>query len=357
MIKVLVVDDSAFVRSAISRMLENDPEIKVVGTARDGLDGLEKTAALNPDVITLDVEMPRLDGLGFLEKLMKTAPKPVLMVSSLTKEGADATLKALELGALDFIPKFHEGSSSLDALAVEIKAKIKAVSRRGRFMRLGAPTNPLLAASQPPKRTVAGTATPVKRSGHPTREFVAIGVSTGGPPAVQKVLSALPADFPACIFIAQHMPATFTNAFATRLDKVCQISVSEAQTGDKIAAGHAYVCPGGKHIRVDMRGPLPCINITEDPQSALYKPSATVLMESLAQSLGRRAVGVTMTGMGSDGAEGTKVLKQKGGYIIAQSEASCVVYGMPKAVVDAGLADEIVDLDLIADAIQTALYC
>lgn len=355
MIKILIIDDSAFIRSAISRMLENDPEIEVVGTARDGVDGLEKIAALNPDVITLDVEMPRLDGLGLLEKLMKTTPKPVLMVSSLTKEGADATLKALDLGALDFIPKFNEGSSSLDSLGAEISSKIKAVARRGRFMRLSTVTSPTLKSNQTPKITTSAPLVP--RSGRPGRDFVAIGVSTGGPPAVQKVLSSLPANFPACIFIAQHMPATFTSAFAARLDKACQISVSEAQSGDKITPGHAYICPGGRHIRVDMRGPLPYINVTDDPQSALYKPSATVLMESVANSVGRRVVGVTMTGMGSDGVDGTKILKQKGGYIIAQSEASSVVYGMPKAVVDAGLADEIVDLDAMAEVIQNALYC
>lgn len=359
MIKVLVVDDSAFMRSALTRMLSEDPEIEVVGTARDGEEGLEKVQRLDPDLITLDVDMPRMDGLGMLERLMKTSPKPVLMVSSLTSEGAEATLRAMDLGALDFIPKYQEGSISLDSLQNDLHAKVKAVARRGRFMRKSPATSPKASAggtvfSLP--RSVAPTVPPVKRGGHLNRDLVAIGVSTGGPPAVQKVLSALPANFPACILIAQHMPATFTGAFAKRLDAVCQITVKEAATGDKITPGVAYVCPGGKHLRVDMRGPIPYLSIVTEPASALYKPSANVLMESVALSLGRRVVGVTMTGMGSDGVEGTKVLKQKGGWVIAQNEASCVVYGMPKAVVDGGLANEVVELDALADSIQDALY-
>ncbi len=359
LIKVLVVDDSAFMRAALTRMLNSDPDIEVVGSARDGEEGLAKVSELNPDVITLDVEMPRLGGLGMLERLMKTTPKPVLMVSSLTAEGAEATLKAMELGALDYIPKYQEGSSSLNVLEQELHGKVKAVARRGRFMRppfAGAARPAAQAPGRPPKSAVCpAPPPPVRRPGRPSRDIVAIGVSTGGPPAVQKMLAALPADFPACILIAQHMPASFTGAFAKRLDSVCAISVSEAKSGDKIGPGLAYVCPGGKHLRIDMKGALPVLTVTPDPESALYKPSATVLMES-AGNVGRRVVGVTMTGMGSDGVDGTRVLKQKGGYIIAQSEASCVVYGMPKAVVDAGLADEVVDLDMMTDAIQNALY-
>jgi two-component system chemotaxis response regulator CheB len=364
-IKVLIVDDSAFMRASLARMLSGDPEIEVVGMARNGEDGLEKVEQLNPDLITLDIEMPRMDGLTMLEHLMKTRPKPVLMVSSVTTEGAEATLRALELGALDYIPKYHDGGGSIEGLESDLKNKIKAVARRGRFMHPASlphreTARPSFSPPPPRQAAVKGEATaqlpPVRRTGHPGRDIVAIGVSTGGPPAVQKVLSSLPADFPACILIAQHMPATFTGAFASRLDSVCRITVAEAKSGDKVAPGTAYVCPGGKHIRLDMRGPLPCITITPDPETALYKPSATVLMESAGQSMGRRVVGVTMTGMGSDGVDGTKVLKQKGGYIIAQSEPTCVVYGMPKAVVDGGLADEITNLDNLADTIHNALY-
>ena len=394
MIKVLIVDDSAFMRSALTRMLEEDPEIKVIGQAGDGEEGLRKVEELNPDLVTLDLEMPRLDGIGMLERLMKTNPKPVLIVSSLSVEGAEPTLRALEAGALDFIPKYQEGGYSLDFLRRELHGKIKAVARRGRFMRpLASPRvesrsrvevpaasgfrpRPSFslsrnAVSSPsgvreqfrfPAHSLGG-ASPMEhvlpsaaRVGRPKRDIVAIGVSTGGPPAVQKVLSALPADFPACILIAQHMPATFTDAFARRLDNVCKIHVSEARGGDKIGPGLAYVCPGGRHLRLDMHGPLPFIDVVSEPADALYKPSVNVLMESAGNSMGRRVVGVTMTGMGSDGVEGSRILKEKGGYLIAQNEASCVVYGMPKAVVDAGLADEVVGVDSLAASIQDALY-
>lgn len=394
MIKVLIVDDSAFMRSALTRMLEEDPEIKVIGQAGDGEEGLRKVEELNPDLVTLDLEMPRLDGIGMLERLMKTNPKPVLIVSSLSVEGAEPTLRALEAGALDFIPKYQEGGYSLDFLRRELHGKIKAVARRGRFMRpLASPRvesrsrvevpaasgfrpRPSFslsrnAVSSPsgvreqfrfPAHSLGG-ASPMghvlpsaARVGRPKRDIVAIGVSTGGPPAVQKVLSALPADFPACILIAQHMPATFTEAFARRLDNVCKIHVSEARGGDKIGPGLAYVCPGGRHLRLDMHGPLPFIDVVSEPADALYKPSVNVLMESAGNSMGRRVVGVTMTGMGSDGVEGSRILKEKGGYLIAQNEASCVVYGMPKAVVDAGLADEVVGVDSLAASIQDALY-
>ena len=394
MIKVLIVDDSAFMRSALTRMLEEDPEIKVIGQAGDGEEGLRKVEELNPDLVTLDLEMPRLDGIGMLERLMKTNPKPVLIVSSLSVEGAEPTLRALEAGALDFIPKYQEGGYSLDFLRRELHGKIKAVARRGRFMRpLASPRvesrsrvevpaasgfrpRPSFslsrnAVSSPsgvreqfrfPAHSLGGDS-PMEhvlpsaaRVGRPKRDIVAIGVSTGGPPAVQKVLSALPADFPACILIAQHMPATFTEAFARRLDNVCKIHVSEARGGDKIGPGLAYVCPGGRHLRLDMHGPLPFIDVVSEPADALYKPSVNVLMESAGNSMGRRVVGVTMTGMGSDGVEGSRILKEKGGYLIAQNEASCVVYGMPKAVVDAGLADEVVGVDSLAASIQDALY-
>lgn len=394
MIKVLIVDDSAFMRSALTRMLEEDPEIKVIGQAGDGEEGLRKVEELNPDLVTLDLEMPRLDGIGMLERLMKTNPKPVLIVSSLSVEGAEPTLRALEAGALDFIPKYQEGGYSLDFLRRELHGKIKAVARRGRFMRpLASPRVesrsrvevPVASGFRPrpsfslsrnavsspsgvreqfrfPAHSLGG-ASPMEhvlpsaaRVGRPKRDIVAIGVSTGGPPAVQKVLSALPADFPACILIAQHMPATFTEAFARRLDNVCKIHVSEARGGDKIGPGLAYVCPGGRHLRLDMHGPLPFIDVVSEPADALYKPSVNVLMESAGNSMGRRVVGVTMTGMGSDGVEGSRILKEKGGYLIAQNEASCVVYGMPKAVVDAGLADEVVGVDSLAASIQDALY-
>ena len=400
-------------RSAIVALLEKDPEITVCGTAKDGQDCLAKVAQLQPDIITLDVEMPRMDGLATLKELMRTNPLPVLMVSSLTAEGAETTLKALEYGALDFIAKVS-GAEQED-FGVELRHKVKSIARRKAFLRLrytrtslesgrssslsssagssasslgssaarpsslssglgrtsgtssltsgasaasrqGATARPTLRTSA----TAAGTsaATPAGGIIRPctgTHDIVVIGVSTGGPPVVQKILSALPANFPACILVAQHMPATFTGPFAKRLDSVCQITVTEAANGDKIQNGHAYVCPGGKHIGIQMRGPLPEVLVTTEPTSALYKPSVNVLMETAGNGLGRRVLGVMLTGMGSDGCEGAKVLKQRGGYLIAQNEASCVVYGMPKAVVDAGLADQILDVEDIAKAIMACV--
>ena len=387
MVRVIVVDDSAFMRNSLTRMLASDPEIEVVGQAADGIDALEKIEKLNPDIITLDLEMPRMGGLEMLEKLMGTNPIPVLVISSLTFEGAEATLKALELGALDYMPKYVEGTTVFAVAQKELTEKLKALSKKRALMRLhlarmrtqaaknaaagaGAKTEiPHVAPSSASsaklnsltiKTTVSGQATYVRPNeplptGRPKRDIVAISVSTGGPPAVQKVLTALPENFPACILIAQHMPAAFTGAFAKRLDSLCKIKVKEAQDGDTIIAGIAYVCPGGQHISVSVKGALPQIKISPEPTSAIYKPSASILNESVAV-MANKVVGLTMTGMGNEGCEGTKPLRAKGGYILAQSEDTCVVYGMPRAVVEAKLAHDIVDLDDIPDALIRALY-
>lgn len=351
MIRVLVVDDSTFMRHALVSMLEQDPEIKVVDTARDGQDALDKVSRLDIDVITLDVEMPRLDGLETLKQIMKTNPLPVLMVSSLTESGAVSTLKALEYGAQDFIPKTQ--SNDRDAFGEELRRKVKAIARRKSIIRLKYHHH---AAPQPaPAPRQASSACGAASACKGPRDLVVIGVSTGGPPVVQKILSALPASLPACILIAQHMPATFTGPFAKRLDSVSQISVTEAVDGDKLKNGHAYVCPGGMHIGVRLRGPLPEVSVTEEPRNALYKPTVNVLMETAGMIMGRRVLGVMLTGMGSDGVDGARVLREKGGCLIAQNEASCVVYGMPKAVVDANLANLVLDADEIASAIITTV--
>lgn len=401
MIKALVVDDSVFMRNSISRMLSSDPEIQVVGQAGDGIEALQKIKDLNPDIITLDLEMPRMDGLEMLEKLMSTNPKPVLIISSLTYEGAEATLKALELGALDYMSKYVEGTTVFAIAQKELTEKVKFLAKKnvsrlwtsklrrpaartgaasatassagtassGRLSSLSSRTVSSAAAAgtsavsrlsslsikaAPGQATYVPSGEPLP-TGKPKRDIVAIGVSTGGPPAVQKVLSALPASFPACILIAQHMPAAFTGAFAKRLDSLCKIKVKEAQDGDTLVSGVAYVCPGGQHISITTRGAMPHIKISPEPTSELYKPSANILNESVSV-MAHKVVGLTMTGMGSDGCEGTKVLRAKGGYIIAQSEDTCVVYGMPRAVVEAKLAHEIVDLDDIADSLMRALY-
>jgi len=349
-VKVVVVDDSAFMRKAIQTMLEKDPEIRVVGIARNGQEGLELIRKYDPDVVTMDIEMPIMDGLTALRHVMMEMPRPVLMVSSLTTEGAEATLKAMELGAVDFIPK-QLSKVSLDIIKIEkdLQNKVKTVAGR-RFrapgaMRLRGPA--AAAAERPPLARPAGSA---------KRDVVAIGVSTGGPPAVQKVLSSLPDGFPAGILIAQHMPASFTGPFAKRLDSVSRLSVKEAEDGERFSPGVVYIAPGGKHLRIELRGAGLRVVVAEEPREALYKPSANELMESVGTVVGRRALGVVLTGMGYDGREGVKVLKERGGRALAQSDATCVVYGMPKAIVDAGLADEIVDIDDMAGAIQNNLY-
>ncbi|MFZ5811784.1 MAG: protein-glutamate methylesterase/protein-glutamine glutaminase [Thermodesulfobacteriota bacterium] len=360
MIHVVVVDDSAFMRKAISTMLEKDPDIKVVATGRDGEEGLELVRKFNPDVVTLDIEMPRMDGLTALRHIMMEMPRPVLMVSSLTVEGAEATLKAMELGAVDFIPK-QLSKVSLDIVKIEddLRAKVKLIAKRK--VRPPSPARSLTAqaaalARQAASDRPADRRPPQQPSGPQLRDLVAIGVSTGGPPAVQKVLARLPKDFPAGIVIAQHMPAAFTGPFAKRLDGVCAISVKEAEHGERLMPGVAYISPGGRHLRIEQKISRIDLAITDEPREALYKPSANVMIESVAQGVGRRGLGVILTGMGSDGMEGVRTLKGKGGRALAQSDATCVVYGMPKAVVDAGLADEIVDIDDMGEAIITNLY-
>ncbi|WP_243545867.1 protein-glutamate methylesterase/protein-glutamine glutaminase [Pseudodesulfovibrio tunisiensis] len=348
MIKVLVVDDSAFMRKAISTMLDKDPGIRVVGTARNGEEGLDMVRKLDPDVVTMDIEMPKMDGLTALRHIMMESPRPVLMVSSLTTEGAESTLKAMELGAVDFIPK-QLSKVSLDIVKIErdLREKVKTVAMRK--MR-----HALVRRAPRPKATLKRPTT--VRGSRLVRDVVAIGVSTGGPPAVQKVLSALPEDFPASIVIAQHMPAAFTGPFAKRLDSVSRISVKEAEPGDVLRPGHAFVAPGGKHIVLDQKISRVDVVVSEEPRDALYKPSANVLINSVAEAVGHRGLGVILTGMGNDGMEGVQALKQKGGRALAQSDSSCVVYGMPKAIVDANLADEIIDLDDMAEAIFANLY-
>lgn len=346
MIRVVVVDDSAFMRKAIGTMLENDPEITVAGTAKNGQEGLELVRQLDPDVVTLDIEMPVMDGLTTLRHIMMEMPRPVLMISSLTVEGAEATLKALDAGAVDFIPK-KLSRVSLEIINIEkdLQAKVKAVAKRPRTARALRPR------SAPP--VVAPSWSTAARSS--LRTVVAVGVSTGGPPAVQSILSQLPADFPATILIAQHMPQAFTGAFAKRLNSLSPLDITEAQDGDPMAPGKVYVAPGGSHLRVRRDGMRYVVEVSAEPAESLYKPSANELIASVAEHLGPRAVGLMLTGMGSDGLEGSKKLKSAGGRILAQSDATCVVYGMPKAVVDAGLADQVVDLADIPSALMAAL--
>lgn len=350
MIRVVVVDDSAFMRKAIGTMLENDPEIQVVGTGKNGQEGLELVRRLDPDVVTLDIEMPVMDGLTTLRHIMMEMPRPVIMISSLTVEGAEATLKALDAGAVDFIPKkLSRVSLEIIKIEQELQAKVKAVAKRpGGFRsvrpRITRPSAPV---------GVPGTLPPARHGA--VRSVVAIGVSTGGPPAVQSILARLPGNFPATILIAQHMPKAFTGPFAKRLDALSALDVSEAVDGAPMTPGKVYVAPGGSHLRVRREGMRLVVEVGSEPRESLYKPSANELIGSVAQLVGDRAVGLILTGMGNDGLEGVRKLKAAGGRILAQSDATCVVYGMPKAVVDAGLTDAVVDLPDMPDALAAAL--
>ncbi len=345
-VRVLVVDDSAFMRKAISSMLEKDPMIEVVGTAKDGKEGLEKVKELDPDVVTLDIEMPVMDGLTALRHIMMECPKPVLMVSSLTKEGAEATLKALELGAVDYIPKqLSKVSLEIVKIEKELQEKVKLIAKKKKLPRI---TRRKVVEKHVEVGQFKGKAQ--------RRDIVGIGVSTGGPMAVQQVLTKLDKNFPAPILIAQHMPEAFTGPFAKRLDEICKIRVKEAENGEVVKAGVAYIARGGHHLRLVQKVSRIELEVSKEPASALYKPSANELMRSIALGVGKRALGVILTGMGNDGLEGIKVLKQKGGRALAQSEKTCVVYGMPRAIVEANLADEVVDIGDMAEAITRNLY-
>lgn len=338
-IKVLVVDDSAFMRQLLSMMLESDPQIKVVATARDGAEGIEKIKTLKPDLVTLDVEMPRMDGLSALKIIMRECPVPVLIVHSLTTEGAEITLEALKLGAIDFIPKqLSYVSSDIARIKSELIQKVKSIVK-SKYIR-----RKIYGFKVEQQKELVFKS--VKRN----FEVVAIGVSTGGPIALQEVLSKIPENFPVGIVIAQHMPPNFTKLLAERLNSISKIEVKEAQTGDVVQPKLALIAQGGKNLIFEKSSYGKIVKITDKPDT-LYKPSVDVMMESASEVFGDKVLGVIMTGMGKDGVEGLKKVKQKGGYIIAQNEDTCVVYGMPRAVVDAGIADSVLPLDKIGEAI------
>lgn len=353
MVKVLIVDDSAFMRNALTTMLSSDHEISVVGTARDGEEALEKVEKLRPDVVTMDVEMPKMDGLTALRHIMDKNPVPVIMVSSLTTDGAKVTLDALELGAVDFIPK---NLSELSINIVKIKEilldKVKQIGLKGQTGKLRAP-------GSRPVRVVKPLSVPplqVRATGERRIAVVAIGTSTGGPRALQEIIPKLPGDFPVPIVIAQHMPPNFTGPFAERLNQISNITVREAVEGEALKPGVAVIAPGRGHMRVKrVRGIETVIGISENREDFTYRPSVDALMSSVAEFFPGRALGVILTGMGNDGLKGLIELKKTGGRIFAQDEESCVVYGMPKAVVDAGIADKVLAIDEIAGEIVNSV--
>jgi two-component system chemotaxis response regulator CheB len=346
-VKVLIVDDSAFMRNALSSMLSSDPEIKVIGTARDGIEAVDKVRELKPDVVTMDVEMPRLDGLGALRIIMEKTPVPVIMVSSLTAEGAKETLDALEAGAVDFIPKnLSELSINIVKIKVMLLDKVKQIARKGLVLRKRKPVGTGATHVLPPTRS-----TGERRVG-----ILAIGSSTGGPRALQEILPLLPKEFPVPIVIAQHMPQNFTGPFAERLNQLSQIAVKEAKAGDVLKPGLALLAPGGWHMRVERKRSLETvITLGETRDDLIYRPSVDELMLSVSECFPGRALGVILTGMGNDGLRGLTALKKSGGRIFAQNEESCVVYGMPKAVVDAGIADKVLAIEEMVGEIVNAV--
>ena len=342
MVKVLIVDDSAFMRNTLTSMISSDPEIKVVGIARNGIEAVEKVAELKPDIVTLDVEMPRMNGLEALKHIMAKNPVPVLMVSSLTDEDAKATLEALELGAVDFIPK---NLSDLSVNIVKIKEilvdKIKNIAGKRLILKR---RRPLSKPLEMPKAS--------QQSAHRKVGIVVIGTSTGGPKALQSIITRIPKDFPVPILIAQHMPPAFTGPFAERLNSLSEIDVKEAENGEPIKKGTAFIAPGRGHMGViRKRITETSIVISEDDGSHIYKPSVDVLMLSVVESYSGQVLGVILTGLGNDGSKGMKEIKNVGGKTIAESEETCIVYGMPKSVVEAGTADKIVPLDEVAGEI------
>ena len=337
-IRVLVVDDSALMRKLIPATLARDPSIEVVGTAMDGSFALKKIEELKPDVVTLDLEMPRMDGMETLRLIMRRAPLPVILLSTHSKEGAYSTLKALALGAVDFIPKPVDASAGhLETIASALIEKIKVAKRVvGRKL-------PPAVLPDDPQHFKKGSRPPL-----PPNRIIAIGISTGGPNALQFVLSQIPADFPSAIVVVQHMPEGFTEMFAKRLDECCPIDVQEARSGDLLVAGRALICPGNRHIMVRRMPRGDMVVLSDSPPINGHRPSADVLFHSVAQEFGLTAVGVLMTGMGEDGAEGLGAIKAAGGMTIAQSEDSCVVSGMPRAAILKGYAAKVVPLDSLA---------
>jgi two-component system chemotaxis response regulator CheB len=340
-IRVLVVDDSAFVRQALARMLRSAPGIEVAGVAEDGRDALEKLAQLHPDVMTLDLAMPRMGGLEALEQVMAHHPLPVLLLSSQAHEGAEVTLRALELGALDFVDKSRvEGNMNLPGLAEELIGKIQAI-----------------AGVAVERRQRSGGARPARVAwpGHPVRsEVVVIAASSGGPPALQRILPELPRGLGQAVLIVQHMPVGFTRSLAERLDARSALPVREAAEGEPVLPGLVLVAPAGRHMKLRKRGQGARVLLDEEPRSALHRPSADVLMASVARVFGPRALGVVLTGMGRDGVEGLRAIRGAGGRTLAEAEETCVIYGMPRAAVEAGVVDLSVPLDRVAEAILAA---
>ncbi len=347
--KVLIVDDSALVRRLLMQILSAEPSIEVIGAASDPYIAREKIKQLNPDVITLDVEMPRMDGITFLENLMRLHPMPVVMVSSLTQRGAETTLRALELGAVDFVakPKVNIAGSLVDySEQIVEKVKMAARARVKSFIPPPLDTGALRVAAKLSADAILPPVTSTRRMLRTTERVIAIGASTGGTEALREVLAAMPPDAPGMV-VAQHIPAAFSKAFADRLDRVSAMSVCEAEDGQYILPGHAYIAPGDRHLVVERDGARYRCRLSEGSPVNRHRPSVDVLFRSVAQKVGPNAVGAILTGMGDDGARGLKEMRDAGAVTVAQDEASSVVWGMPGSAVRLGAAQHVAALRAI----------
>ncbi|MEW6646988.1 MAG: chemotaxis response regulator protein-glutamate methylesterase [Pseudomonadota bacterium] len=356
-VRVLIVDDSGFFRRRMTEMLNADPRLEVVGTANDGAQAVEQVSKLRPDVVTMDIEMPVMDGIAATRRIMATTPTPILMFSSLTTDGAKATLDALDAGAVDYLPKkFEDISRDQDEAKRQLCERVYAIGSNKRAARPQRPAPAAPTAAARPAAAPAAAVRPANGTMPPARRgqyrLVAIGTSTGGPVALQQVLTKLPGNFPLPLVLIQHMPGSFTPAFAQRLNQQCAIEVREAKDGDELKPGLALLAPGGKQMVLDQRAGRTTVRITESEPGQNYKPSVDVTFTSVARIFPGQALAVVLTGMGADGREGARLMKQGGSSVWAQDEASCVVYGMPAAIVDAGLADAVLPLSDIGMAIS-----
>jgi len=348
--RVLIVDDSSFFRRRVNEILDADSHIEVIGMAKNGLEAVEQAEKLKPDVITMDIEMPVMDGITAVRKIMQKTPIPTLMFSSLTTDGAQATLDALDAGAVDFLPKkFDDISSDREEAKRLLCARVRLIAARG------LPRTASVSTSSPKVVTKKVSEKPATMPAKGNYQLIAIGTSTGGPVALQDVLTKLPKNFPLPIILIQHMPASFTPAFAERLNGLCQIEVREAVDGEALTPGVALLAPGGKQMEIVKRGGVSHIKISEPLPGQNYKPSVDVAFSSVANTYPGKALAIILTGMGADGREGAKKMKQGGSSLWSQDEASCVVYGMPAAVADAGLSDHVLPLSSIGESLARSV--
>jgi two-component system chemotaxis response regulator CheB len=351
--RVLIIDDSALVRSLLTEIINQQPDMEAIGAAPDPLIAREMIRAMNPDVLTLDIEMPKMDGIDFLEKLMRLRPMPVVMVSTLTERGADVTIRALELGAIDFVAKPKIGiSAGLHELGADLCEKIRVASHARMHRHVVARAAGAVGAA-----AAAGPVSkelPAAFSRLSTEKLIMIGASTGGTEAIREVLARLPADSPA-VMITQHMPPGFTRSFAARLNTLCRITVTEAVDGERVLPGHAYIAPGDRHLRVARSGANYVVALDDGPAVNRHRPSVEVLFKSAAAVAGRNVLGVILTGMGKDGATAMLEMRAAGAYNIAQDEASCVVFGMPKEAIACGAVEDVLPVTKIADRLRERL--